>query len=203
MAQMIPSSHNVRYTTLLALLCLLAAACGPQPSPASPSATEIVRVIADTPTPPAPAQPLPTDTPLPATDVPTPAQTATAASTPTPLPVHTQEPTVEPVEGGAATTDDYVLPEAEITAIEAAISQEPWRFENYHYLHRARLEQAARGPVDDLDAKIAQYDQLLQVDSTEAALYVKRGEAKYQRTLLSGEPANSEDLLGDNESVTV
>ncbi len=206
MAQMNLASHSMRYTALPALLCLLAAACGPQTSPVSPSGTEIGRVTAGTATPLAPSQPPPTDTTLRATDVPAPTHTATVTSKPTPLPVPTQGPTVEPAERRTVrtvTTDDSALLEAEIAAIEAAIAQEPWRFEHYHYLHSARLEQAARRPLDELDAKIAEYDELLANDSEDAALYVMRAQAKYHRTFLSGEPAYSEDLLSGKENLTV
>jgi tetratricopeptide (TPR) repeat protein len=185
-------SHYKRCTSLLVLLCLLAGACGPQPSAVTPQPTEVVQVAVDTPIPPGDTPPLPTDTPVPTTDTPTPAPTAAPTATPMPLPPATPEPSIEQAEDGGAASDAAALLEADITAIEATIVEEPWSFQNYHYLHDARLEMAARLPLDELDEEIAGTNQAIAENEKDAEAYYQRGMAKYQRTVLSHEPADVE-----------
>jgi tetratricopeptide (TPR) repeat protein len=134
------------------------------------------------------------DTPvLPTTASPPPPPTATPTATSTLRP----SPTAEPAQHESATPRDVALLEGDITAIEAAIKQEPWQFENYHYLRSARLELAAQRPLDELDAEIARYDQLLEEHPEDAEAYVERGRAKYLRTVFSGEPAYLEHAIAD------
>jgi tetratricopeptide (TPR) repeat protein len=195
MTQTVRPSHYKRCTTLLVLLCLLPGACSSQPSAVTPQPTEVVEVAADTPIPPTDTPPPPRDTLVPATRTPTLAPTALPTATPMPLPPATPEPSVEQAE------DDVALLVADITAIEAAIAEEPWFSENYHYLHDARLELAARLPLDELDEEIARYDQAIAENDKDAEAYYQRGRARYRRTVLSHEPADVEDLFADTEGV--
>ena len=71
------------YCVAVALLLVLLAACGADPTPTSPPPTEAVQA--------------PTATPLPPTDTPVPSATPRPTSTPTPKPTDTPSPTPTPV----------------------------------------------------------------------------------------------------------
>lgn len=110
---------------------------------------------------------------------------------------------MEPPQDDSTTPGEAELLDGVVAAIEAAIAEEPWRLENYHYLHDARLELAARQPLDKLDVEIEELDEAIAGNEMDADAYCKRGRAKYLRTVLSGEPADVEDPFADMENVTV
>jgi hypothetical protein len=104
MTQTVRSSHYKRFTTILILLCLLAAACFPGQTPTPRTATEVAQVPTDTPIPPTDTPPPPTDTPVPPTDAPTPVPSATtppASPSPSASPAYASEALAEHVDESA------------------------------------------------------------------------------------------------------
>jgi tetratricopeptide (TPR) repeat protein len=193
----------------LCLVMLMLAACGAEPTAAP---TEVVREPVDSPVPPTepPAQPTdtllpPTDTPVPPTHTPVP-PTDTPAPTPTPTPVPSPTPTMTTEELLEQVVTLYLegnLEEA-LNVVDEAITQDPWPLEPYQFRHILRLDLEGMQPLEELDRMIAEYDDAIANDEEDAeAYYHLRGAAKYQRTVLSGEPVHEEPLFEDTPGVTV
>ena len=116
MDQAFGSKRGKKYLLLLALLCVLMAACSPTATPIPPTETPARLPPTDTPVPPT-ATPTHTPTPVPPTATPTHTSTpvpptATATHTPTPVPP-TATPTHTPTETVSPALDcdiDQVLP---------------------------------------------------------------------------------------------
>ena len=192
-------------------LAMALAGCGAEPAPTeSPSDTPVTPAATPSASPSQPLAGALTDTPSP-TPTPTVASPRTAEPTTTSAytsaPTGMSAPTSSPVPE-AQPEADTALGEAGrlegvLVAADAAVVADPWHLENFYLLHDARRELAARRPLDELDAEIASYDQLLEANPDDAGTYLQRGRAKYIRTLLSGEPADVEDLFADVEGVNV